>query len=39
LQKKPVGWGIEKTEDGGEPAEQEEKKPAVKKAKKKDKNA
>lgn len=40
LQKKPPGWGIEKNEDGeGGSPEVEEKKPAPKKAKKKDKNA
>ena len=39
LQKKPFGWGIEKAEGEEGNAEVEEKKPAPKKAKKKDKNA
>lgn len=39
LQKKPPGWGIEKSdEDGGNEQPVEEKKPPPKKAKKKDKN-
>ena len=39
LQKKPPGWGIEKNEDGeGGSPETEEKKPAAKKPKKKDRN-
>lgn len=41
LQKKPVGWGVERTEEGGnaESPEVEERKAAPKKTKKKDKNA
>ena len=39
LQKKPAGWGIERNEDGEAPPEVEERKPAPKKTKKKDKNA
>ncbi len=40
LQKKPLGWGIEKNQqEGGENQEPEQKKPVAKKPKKKEKNA